>query len=1189
MSSVAVHDGLECAVAPDQITKLFPKCRPRDINLNPVSTASAGFQQQDDSNDNMLLVMDTAGAVTDSHQERCSATLPEDSATGNGTVDGVNGISVPLHVVTSGGSAGGSRAGSASPSGGSHSGSVSGSHSGSVSRSGSASEDGDGEADGPMTPAAPNANGTGAYRLRDSRIIEIAGGREVFSHSRRRQRGSGGVWELRHPVRNGRSTVPSVDGDDGDMTETVFSSEVRRVRHSPAEVVVFDDIGESWQEQVDNTGPTLHYFQSPSLTTGGEVDITERDGGNRSPVGARVIGGLPIAQYEGSPRRYGPRQSSVSRHGTHSVSLPSAQSLLNSPSVYPPRPGFPQRVLTSQQQQASSQQPQQQQSPQQQQQDEQETETGSSGGDGTGTGAFDYLYEFSETRKVLEEFFKCPPENSVNHTQQQQQQQQAASDSFRELEYELRRQAAGSAYVGQRLAKERPDQEDSPRRPMGGGSGGGLLGSQADLSAAGSGSTEDLGDTEVGLQVGHSRNFTLSPETTDCDSNCGDLDSELSLTPAPETIVGQGLDSSGEGPCSSIPLPRPAMPVLEDGLSSGHASDADSGTGPGGRHGPSPSPSGRLLPGSAVATAVTSPQMQATPPPPAPQPHRSIAVPGDVTSASTSTGSASGSSGGSATSASSVEAAIRDIRLALQRTKTLTPPDPVPDGPDRSPSPVWVPRSRNGNGTSDRLRGADEPDGDGAEEGDEEADTDLETDRLLGQQRTDDHGFFDDGTTWRGAKSRTVGAGNKTAPSRTTVAPPVAAVSPPSPGESSSSTVTPAGATRGDTQTTTTSRSRKDKESSKKKSRNKEVLIEGVLFRANYLGSTQLVCEGQPTKTTRMNQAEEAVSRIKAPEGETQPSTEVDLFISTEKIMVLNTDLKEIMMDHALRTISYIADIGDLVVLMARRRFVPHEVDEPPKINRTPKMICHVFESEEAQFIAQSIGQAFQVAYMEFLKANGIEDHSFVKEMDYQEVLNSQEIFGDELQMFAKKEMQKEVVVPKAKGEILGVVIVESGWGSMLPTVVIANLAPAGAAARCGQLNIGDQIIAINGVSLVGLPLSTCQTYIKNTKNQTVVKLTVVPCAPVVEVKIKRPDTKYQLGFSVQNGVICSLLRGGIAERGGVRVGHRIIEINNQSVVAVPHEKIVNLLATSVGEILMKTMPTSMFRLLTGQETPVYI
>ena len=93
----------------------------------------------------------------------------------------------------------------------------------------------------------------------------------------------------------------------------------------------------------------------------------------------------------------------------------------------------------------------------------------------------------------------------------------------------------------------------------------------------------------------------------------------------------------------------------------------------------------------------------------------------------------------------------------------------------------------------------------------------------------------------------------------------------------------------------------------------------------------------------------------------------------------------------------------------------------------------------------------------------------------------------------------------------------------MLPTVVIANLASNGAAARCGQLNIGDQIIAINGLSLVGLPLSQCQQYIKNTKNQTVVKFTVVPCAPVVEVKIKRPNTKYQLGFSVQNGVVSSI------------------------------------------------------------------
>ena len=36
-------------------------------------------------------------------------------------------------------------------------------------------------------------------------------------------------------------------------------------------------------------------------------------------------------------------------------------------------------------------------------------------------------------------------------------------------------------------------------------------------------------------------------------------------------------------------------------------------------------------------------------------------------------------------------------------------------------------------------------------------------------------------------------------------------------------------------------------------------------------------------------------------------------------------------------------------------------------------------------------------------------------------------------------------------------------------------------------------------------------------------------------------------------------------------MGHRIIEINGQSVVAVPHERIVNLLATSVGEVIQFT------------------
>ena len=52
-------------------------------------------------------------------------------------------------------------------------------------------------------------------------------------------------------------------------------------------------------------------------------------------------------------------------------------------------------------------------------------------------------------------------------------------------------------------------------------------------------------------------------------------------------------------------------------------------------------------------------------------------------------------------------------------------------------------------------------------------------------------------------------------------------------------------------------------------------------------------------------------------------------------------------MDHALRSISYIADIGELVVIMARRRILPQDGEENQVIGATPKMICHVFESEE--------------------------------------------------------------------------------------------------------------------------------------------------------------------------------------------------------------------------------------------------
>lgn len=168
---------------------------------------------------------------------------------------------------------------------------------------------------------------------------------------------------------------------------------------------------------------------------------------------------------------------------------------------------------------------------------------------------------------------------------------------------------------------------------------------------------------------------------------------------------------------------------------------------------------------------------------------------------------------------------------------------------------------------------------------------------------------------------------------------------------------------------------------------------------------------------------------------------------------------------------------------------------------------CVLSCSWQAQLIAQSIGQAFSVAYQEFLRANGI-DPEDLSQREYSDLLNTQDMYNEDLIHFSKSENCKDVSEPadgalichsnssfapsasqrraclqvyieKQKGEILGVVIVESGWGSILPTVIIASLMHAGPAEKSARLNIGDQIMTVNGTSLVGLPLSTCQSIIK--------------------------------------------------------------------------------------------------------------
>jgi len=69
---------------------------------------------------------------------------------------------------------------------------------------------------------------------------------------------------------------------------------------------------------------------------------------------------------------------------------------------------------------------------------------------------------------------------------------------------------------------------------------------------------------------------------------------------------------------------------------------------------------------------------------------------------------------------------------------------------------------------------------------------------------------------------------------------------------------------------------------------------------------------------------------------------------------------QEVMMDYALQTISYIADIDDILILMVRQSLVvgsPADgASDAAGQKRQVKICCHVFESDE---VSSSTWQCF--------------------------------------------------------------------------------------------------------------------------------------------------------------------------------------------------------------------------------------
>lgn len=246
---------------------------------------------------------------------------------------------------------------------------------------------------------------------------------------------------------------------------------------------------------------------------------------------------------------------------------------------------------------------------------------------------------------------------------------------------------------------------------------------------------DDLDVHYYGTTNHQSKNFTLSPETTDYDydSNCGDLDSEFSLK-----YISSDLSLSND--INGVPDTGrlySSMPVLEDGLSSGHASDTEnnnpnsSSTLENDKMSLSMNQASQKYPSgiSSIQASLYNYKSQ-----------QEVEIDEELKSTSQDNNS------GSIEKSQDMQLALSSIRGTLERSKKLT----------SSINETLIHTSGNSNNKSNSLNNnvntskeslvSTNVNNQKAPGEEEEHDTDLETDRLLGQQRMNElqQGGFDD-------------------------------------------------------------------------------------------------------------------------------------------------------------------------------------------------------------------------------------------------------------------------------------------------------------------------------------------------------------------------------------------------------------------------------------------------------------
>lgn len=194
-------------------------------------------------------------------------------------------------------------------------------------------------------------------------------------------------------------------------------------------------------------------------------------------------------------------------------------------------------------------------------------------------------FEFSETRKVLEEFFDPHQHQELQQQKLLEFQQRSKRQQVEKVlplddlvNFDGNAPQASATYIGQRLAALKQIQQKQHYQHQ-------LQQQYENRSMIEEACASEITkpvlqlhenviaeeDLDHNFHSYNQNNFSMSPEITDYESNCEDLDSDFSLR-----YSSLANDSNGIEPGRSFrDSSSLAMPVLEDGLSSEHGSDTE--------------------------------------------------------------------------------------------------------------------------------------------------------------------------------------------------------------------------------------------------------------------------------------------------------------------------------------------------------------------------------------------------------------------------------------------------------------------------------------------------------------------------------------------------------------------------------------------------------------------------------------